>query len=121
VDGDGRLDYAVDNQRETSWFFHNASPHPGAFMGLRVVRGEGVPVIGASATVHLPDGSSLKSQSDGGSGHSGKRSPEIHFGVGNVPWDRLLAVEIRWRHRQGIGLMRKMLKPGWHMVNIEGN
>jgi hypothetical protein len=34
VDGDGRLDFAVANQWEPSFLFHNTAPNPGAFLGL---------------------------------------------------------------------------------------
>jgi hypothetical protein len=118
VDGDGRLDYAVANQWESSLFFHNLSPYPGAFLGLRVHRGRGIPVIGAAATVWLPDGRKVTAQADGGSGHSGKRSPDIHFGLGAAPTDRPLRVDIRWRDQRGIHLLQEMFKPGWHTVNI---
>src|SRR5678815_391654 len=36
VDGDGRLDYAVANQWETSYFYHNESDNPGSFLGIRL-------------------------------------------------------------------------------------
>ena len=36
VDGDGRLDYAVANQWGTSYFYHNESDNPGAFLGIRL-------------------------------------------------------------------------------------
>jgi hypothetical protein len=47
VDGDGRLDYALGNQWEDSLFLRNASPNPGAFLGLRERHASGSPVIGA--------------------------------------------------------------------------
>jgi enediyne biosynthesis protein E4 len=120
VDGDGRLDYAVANQWEDSLFFHNTSPHPGTFLGLRIQWANGTPAIGAAATVELPDGRHISGQVDGGSGHSGKRSPEVHFGLGNVAADRPLAVEIRWRDGGGIESARYRLKPGWRTVKLEG-
>ena len=48
VDGDGRLDYAVANQWEPSIFYHNLSPHPGEFMGLRLRLAPDRPAIGAT-------------------------------------------------------------------------
>jgi hypothetical protein len=119
VDGDGRLDYAVANQWEDSIFFHNVSPHTGAFLGLRIQWANGTPVIGASASVELPDGRHLVGQLDGGSGHSGKRSPEVHFGLGGVAPDRPLPVTIRWRHGGGIETARYHLKPGWQTVKLQ--
>jgi hypothetical protein len=120
VDGDGWLDYAVANQWEDSLFFHNVSPQPGAFLGLRVRRANGTSAIGAVATVYLADGRRLVGQVDGGTGHSGKRSPDIHFGLGSVAQDQLLRVEIRWRDQDGIHVQSGNLKPGWHTVQIGG-
>jgi hypothetical protein len=119
VDGDGLLDYAIANQWEDSVFFHNTSPHTGAFLGLRIRRASGAPAIGACATVQLPGGRILNGQADGGSGHSGKRSPDVHFGLGSVAADQPLAVEIRWRDRRGIQSARYWMKPGWHTVKLE--
>ena len=84
VDGDGRLDYAVANQWEPSLFLHNTSPQTGQFLGLRLRLSPGRPAIGAAATVFLPDGRRMSAQVDGGNGHSGKRSQDIHFGLGSV-------------------------------------
>ena len=119
VDGDGRLDYAIGNQWEDSALLRNVSPDAGAFLGLRVTRGRGVPVIGATATVRLPDGRLMTAQADGGSGHSGKRSPEIHFGLGTVAPDRALEVTIRWRDAAGIHTRTYRLRPGWHDIKLE--
>jgi hypothetical protein len=60
--------------------------------------------ISAAATVHLPDGRRLVAQVDGGNGHSGKRSPDLHFGLGRLAArDALtpLPVDLAWRGRDG--------------------
>lgn len=119
VDGDGLLDYVLGNQWEDSLFLHNVSPTGGAFLGLRIQRDSGVPVIGATATVRLPDGRRLTAQTDGGSGHSGKRSPDIHFGLGNFPANKKLPVEVRWRDRAGVHTSYYHLSPGWHVLKVE--
>jgi hypothetical protein len=118
VDGDGRLDFALANQWEDSWFFRNRSPATGAFLGLRIRRGM-VPLIGVTAVLHLPDGRRAVAQSDGGSGHSGKRSADIHFGLGNISSEHILNVEIRWRDSGGVHARDYKLKPGWNTINIE--
>jgi hypothetical protein len=118
VDGDGKLDYALANQWEDSMFFRNASAGAGAFLGLRVRHANGSPAIGVTAVVTLADGRRMTAQSDGGSGHSGKRSPDIHFGLGKAA-DQPLAVELRWRDASGVHSARHSLKPGWHTVTIE--
>jgi hypothetical protein len=134
VDGDGDLDFAVGNQWETSYFYRNDAPAPGAFLGLHlllplehgstVVRDghpgggnlRGRPAIGASARVTRSDGRVLVGQVDGGNGHSGKRSPDLHFGLGD---DRAagVKVELRWRDPSGAVRAEQLeLEPGWHTV-----
>lgn len=135
--GDGKLDFVVANQWMPSYAYINRSPDVGAFLALRLLlpvkRGPGAataslpehaerytcgrPAIGAEAAVLLPDGRRLVAQVDGGSGHSGKRSQEIHFGLGHISPDTDLTVELRWRgpdsevHQDVLHL-----KPGWHPV-----
>lgn len=138
VDGDGRLDFAVANQWGPSSFYHNRAPHPGSFLGLHVrlplspgaavatarpghldLDGSGRPAVGARVVVRLPDGRILAGQVDGGSGHSGKRSPELLFGLGSVPDGTLLRVDLRWRDPSGRPLAQKLeLTPGWHTVRL---
>jgi hypothetical protein len=120
VDGDGRLDYAVANQWEPSLFFHNSSPQPGEFLGLRLRLAPDRPAIGAAATVFLPDGRRMTAQVDGGNGHSGKRSQDIHFGLGNVPAQTPLRVAMRWRDASGVHESTEQLVPGWHTVRLCG-
>lgn len=137
VDGDGRLDFAVANQWDTSFFYYNKSTGSGAFLGLhlllpvkqeksaktKVYSGHtgadnlGRPAIGASATLHLPNGPRLVAQVDGGNGHSGKRSPDLHFGLGAIPRDTKLRVDLRWRGPGGhVQQETLQLSPGWHTV-----
>jgi hypothetical protein len=123
VDGDGRMDFATGNQWEDSAFYRNQSQANNAFLGLRLRLPVGNrnqltrPAIGATVTVQRPDGRSLTAQTDGGNGHSGKRSPDVHFGLGQLPPDTPLKVEIRWRDATGaIRSQNLTLAPGWHTV-----
>jgi hypothetical protein len=137
VDGDGRLDYAVANQWDASWFYQNKSQDAGAFLGLHLllplqkaksettIFNPGLlaanvpsrPAIGACATVYLPDGRTLVSQVDGGNGHSGKRSPYLHFGLGHIPPDTQIRVDLRWRDPEGRASLKTFyLSPGWHSI-----
>ena len=139
IDGDGRLDFAVANQWNTSYLYHNKSPRAGAFLalkvvlpvrgdragGTRVVAGPGEPAvpgraaIGASATVHLPDGRRIAAQVDGGNGHSGKRSPHLHFGLGDLPPGAKVKVELRWRDTAGAIRHETLhLVAGWHTITL---
>jgi enediyne biosynthesis protein E4 len=138
VDGDGRLDFAVANNWEPSFLFYNTTSHPGAFLGLHLQLPVGLesdqklivrsghrnaegelsrPAIGAIATIHLPDGKKLVAQVDGGSGHSGQRAPDLHFGLGNVEPAQPLRIDLRWRGTDGgIRSHTLFLPPGWHTV-----
>jgi hypothetical protein len=91
------------------------SGHPGP--GLR-----GRPAIGASVELFLPDDRSLVAQVDGGNGHSGVRSPDIHFGLGSRgsgsgTSTTELKAKVRWRDCRG-QLRGELLylTPGWHTV-----
>jgi len=137
VDGDGRLDFVLANQWGPSFFFHNVSPGQNAFLGLHLLLPlaaeagaalrerighpgpdlNGRPAIGAQARLVLPDGRKLASQVDGGTGHSGRRSPDIQFGLGNLSADARLDVELRWRDITGHPQRTTLnLQPGWHTV-----
>jgi hypothetical protein len=108
VFGDGRLAVVIARQWERSLFLRNTSANaglavvldlrvPGAVAGTRAA-------IGAEARVSLTDGDRhfvVTSTVDGGSGHSGKRAPEIHLGVGATPEDELLKVKLTWRDDTG--------------------
>jgi enediyne biosynthesis protein E4 len=136
VDGDGKLDFAVANQWEPAVFYHNESRDTGASLELRLmlplatgtstgtqiwpghaadVRGR--PAIGASATVYLPDGQRLIAQVDGGNGHSGKRSSDLHFGLGQVSQELPLRVDLSWRASGGTVRHEQLeLSPGSYTV-----
>ena len=119
VDGDGDLDFAIANQWEESYFFRNDSPQPGQFLGLRLRHPSGSPVIGAEATVLSGEGVRQVAQVDGGNGHSGVRSPELHFGLGALPEGSNLAVHLRWRDRSGAPQEADLsLAPGWQTIEL---
>nr|MDT0656854.1 CRTAC1 family protein [Micromonospora sp. DSM 115978] len=135
ADGDGRLDFAVARQWEAPVFYHNDSPPQGTFLGLRMTHetapvatdaagtagtlpAPGSPVVGAQVTVKTADGRTLIGQLDGGSGHAGKRSSEVHIGLGagvSGPLD----VHIEWRDRTGQTREQDLqLTPGWHNLRL---
>jgi len=121
VDGDGDLDFAVANQWEPSVFYRNDGASDDAFLGLRLVHPAGDervrPAVGAAARLVRGDGRVLVGQVDGGNGHSGVRSPELHFGLGDQPASQRVRVEIRYRDRKGrAGSLELELEPGWHTI-----
>jgi hypothetical protein len=68
----------------------------------------------------LPDGRHALAQVDGGSGHSGKRSPEIHFGVGHARSGARFPIELRWRDAAG-GVHRATIElspGGWYTLQL---
>jgi hypothetical protein len=131
ADGDGRLDMAVARQWDEPVFYHNDSPARGAFLGLRLTHeaattpvangalpAAGSPVIGAQVTVTTPDGRTHLARVDGGSGHSGKRSQEIHVGLGEGVTGPV-RVHLRWRDRTGVVHDQDLrLTPGWHALRL---
>jgi len=141
VDGDGRLDIAVANQWAPSSFHHNISPEVGSFLGLhlrlplkpgptRVRAGhpgaetQGRSAIGAEAIVILPDGRRLVAQVDGGNGHSGKRSQDIHFGLGRQAPETRVNITLRWREPGGRVRSEELtVIPGWYTIQLgwDGN
>jgi enediyne biosynthesis protein E4 len=136
VDQDGDIDFAVANQWEQPRFFRNNSPRSASYLGLRLrlptdglkaetqrldgdtqLEARSMPAIGAAATVYLLDGRRLVGQVDGGNGHSGVRSPELHFGLGDLPLNRELRVDLRWRDTHGNPHREThFLTPGWHTL-----
>jgi len=148
VDGDGAMDFVCGNQWEPSVFFKNqsplATPRGGAppantFLGLHVLLplGDrfadavtvrdghpgpetlGRPAVGTAVHVSMPDGRTLVSQVDGGSGHTGKRSPDVHLGLGKLAPDVRLPVTLDWRDGNGtIHHTVVQLAAGWHTVML---
>jgi hypothetical protein len=56
-------------------------------------------------------------QVDGGSGHAGRSSPQIHFGLGSLPPDQQVDVQFSWRDAQGrIQTNAIRVAPGWYTV-----
>jgi hypothetical protein len=136
VDGDGRLDFALANQWQPSYIYHNDCPKPGHFMGLRLLlplgkgketlvqpgighpaaKNPGRPAIGASVAIRLPDGRKRVAQVDGGTGNAGKRSPDVHLGLGTITE---APVEVRWRDPDGHPHEETFsLKAGWHTIRL---
>ncbi|HET6878527.1 MAG TPA: CRTAC1 family protein [Pirellulales bacterium] len=136
VDADGRLDFAVANQWQPSYLYHNECPQPGNFLGLHLLlpleKGKatlvepgightieeipGRPAVGAAVTVRMPDGGKRVAQVDAGSGYAGKRAPDVHLGLGKVAE---VPVEIRWRDPDGNPHQETFdLKVGWHTIRL---
>lgn len=121
ADGDGLVDFAVARQFAAPVFYHNTSKSTGKFIGLRLFHEQtgtskdapGSPAVGAQVMVTTADGRKFIDRVDGGSGHSGKRSTEVHIGLGNV--DGPVSVKLSWRDRTGTVREQTLeLSTGWH-------
>lgn len=122
VYGDGRLAMLIARQWQPSLFLRNLSEGAGRAIAidLRVPGRPGATraAYGAEARVTLGDGRIVTSFVDGGSGHGGRRAPEIHLGLGAVETSRVFDVEIAWRDTQGPHRTTLKLKPGRHHIVV---
>lgn len=110
TDGDGKLDFAVARQYGDPIYYHNEAPDTGGYLNLSLTREQkattgsapaaGSPVTDAVVTVTTADGKKYTDRVDGGSGHGGKRSSEVHIGLGDA--QGALKVSIQWRDRDGV-------------------
>ncbi len=122
MDGDGDLDFAVGNQWDVSRLYENVSPaaHASLILDLVLPAGKGYrPAIGAAVSVRLSDGTRLTAQVDGGNGHSGVRSPEVHFGLGSR--DDRAPLEVTVHYRDHLGVVRTLvteLSAGRHQLRL---
>ncbi|MEV8513835.1 CRTAC1 family protein [Dactylosporangium sp. NPDC051484] len=141
VDGDGGQDLLVARQWGEPAFYRNTSPNRGAFVGLRLYRPaltdtapgdtvaappgqqtdvapHGSPAYGAVVRLTTADGRTQIAQLDGGGGHSGKRSFDVFFGLGNQGSQPVRA-DISWRDVNGaVHQQTVTLTSGWHNLML---
>jgi len=126
VDGNGLLDFVVAKQWGPSEFYRNSTKMAGSSLTLQLLlptgpahtsfeledasahRIQGSPAIGACANIRLPDGRSLIEQVNGGNGHSGKNSFELHFGLGKQQSALQYPTVLKWLDRNGQPHTRKL-------------
>jgi hypothetical protein len=71
----------------------------------------------AEATVTLPDGRRILQEVNGGNGHSGKNSFDLHFGLGASPSGARVPITLRWRDLSGRVHSRELqLYPGQYSI-----
>jgi hypothetical protein len=125
ANGDGLLDFAVARQYGDPIFYQNQAPGSGGYLLLDLTRDQapsagtapapGSPVTGAEVTVTTADGKKYIQRVDGGSGHGGKRSSQVHIGLGNASGP--VQVHLQWRDRQGVVHHRDLeLNQGRHAL-----
>ncbi|MEV4220818.1 CRTAC1 family protein [Nonomuraea sp. NPDC049725] len=122
ADGDGLLDLAVARQWDAPIFYHNQSAPAGSAITLQLTHenatgAQGSPAIGAEATATVGDRTVI-GRVDGGSGHSGRRSHEVHLGLGEHVTGPV-KVHLRWRDRTGqVREQDLQLSPGRHAIQL---
>ena len=133
VDGDGDLDFVLAHQWQPFVFYRNDSPRNGRSLNLRILlpagadaagapggRGpRGRPAVGATVVVRTPDGRRFTSFVDGGNGHTGRRSPDVHIGLGDVGPDAPIEARFVWRDGAGRHEQIASVTPGWHTIMLE--
>ncbi len=118
IDGDGDLDWVEANHFADSRLVVNECAPCGPFVGLRLLRVRdqalttnldglkpahtvgGTTAIGATVSLGLPSGKQKVAFVDGGNGHSGQQSTDIHFGLAEQTTFPLNAT-IKWRDFEG--------------------
>jgi len=122
VDLDGRLDAAVARQWGRSALLMSRGAMRGHYLSLdlRLANANGTsrPAIGAFARVDRDGAAPLVGMVDGGNGHSGKRAPIVHFGLGRETGPVL--VRFQWRDVRGRHDARLLLAPGHHRILLGG-
>lgn len=129
TDADGAQDFAVARQWGPPAYFRNTRTTDRDFLALRLFRPvtveggaaastavPGSPAYGAQVCIKTADGRMQVAQLDGGGGHSGKRSFDIHFGLGTSGGQPVEA-EISWRAEDGARHTQKLtLAAGRHDI-----
>lgn len=140
IDGNGTIDWIEANQWADFRLILNQCSPCGEFLGIRLLLARtselsteltqdgrppltpgmrAFPAIGARVEVKLPSGKRLVQLVDGGGGHSGQRSPEVHFGLGSLDQAVKLPTRVSWKDSTGALRASTLdLSPGWHTVYL---
>ncbi|XLS29691.1 CRTAC1 family protein [Flavobacteriaceae bacterium M23B6Z8] len=134
IDRNGNLDFVSANQWEDSKLYLNTSSNSNSFLGLslkyalqpskinEVQVDQKIPgryALGAVARITLEDGTKHIAFVDGGNGHAGRSSSDIHFGLGKLNADQKVAVTISWISENGtLNEKTLSLTPGWHEITL---
>jgi hypothetical protein len=129
--GNGTIDFAVARQWGPPAFYANQSPAQGKDLELELYRpstdgqagqgleGLGAPAYGSTVTITTPSGKQI-SQLDGGGGHGGYRSFEVHFGLGS--YHGPVSVALHWRTADGqLHQQTVTVEPGVHCLELSNH
>lgn len=122
--GNGLMDLAVARQWGPPAFYANEAPSPGNFVDFTLCRpsvsggaAAGTPAYDATVEITTPDGRTQIGQLDGGGGHGGFRSFQVHFGLGS--YSGPVTAHIRWRDTNGtVHEQTKQFDPGNHTLML---
>lgn len=127
--GTGTLDFAVARQWGPPAFYANQAPDRGKSLELELYRPStdpaaagngleaiGTPAYGATVRITTPQGAQV-SRLDGGGGHVGFRSFDVHFGVGS--YNGPVNARVQWRDIHGSPHQQTLsLVPGVHTLML---
>jgi len=138
--GSGALDFAVARQWGPPAFYANVSPAKGNYLDLEMYRPAagatadatgsvagsatlqnrfGAPAYGATVKITTPSGSQI-SELDGGGGHGGYRSFDVHFGLG--AYSGPVTAQVEWRDAHGGPHTQALrLAPGTHTLVLSSD
>jgi hypothetical protein len=142
LDGDGDQDLVFANQWNPSFVLRNDSVKEARYLTLKILRKAGLdktkviegliaasqyqatPAIGCTVKLVKPKVMGMATGPavsqcgavDGGSGHSGKRCHDVHFGLGDMAADQHVSVEFAWRSAGKLYRETKDLKPGSYTI-----
>jgi hypothetical protein len=129
--GDGAMDFAVARQWGPPAFYANEAPQRGSFLDLNLFRpatdgtagtglsNAGTPAYNTTVQITTPNGTQI-GQLDGGGGHGGFRSFQVHFGLGSYTGP--VNVHLQWRDTNGqLHQQTQQLNPGTHTLLLSSD
>ena len=120
IDLDGRIDAVVINLDDWPSLLRNECRIVGSWVGLKLWSKHpgNRPGIGARATLHLDDGSTLNHELTGGGGYLGTSERFLHFGI--APNRTISRIDILWPD----GMTQALKAPApnhWYRVTQEND
>ena len=122
--GDGAMDFAVARQWGPPAFYANEATDRGNYLDFNLYHPTtngtlGSPAYGATIEITTPTGKQI-SQLDGGGGHGGYRSFQVHFGLGTYTGP--VTATVQWRDASGqLHRQTGQFTPGTHTLELSNN
>ena len=123
--GDGAMDFAVARQWGAPAFYANQTADRGNFIDFNLYHPAanggplGSPAYGATVQITTPAGKQI-AELDGGGGHGGYRSFQVHFGLGQYTGP--VTAQVRWRDASGqLHTQSGQFAPGTHTLVLSND